>query len=1231
MRLIITFTLLFLSMTLTTFAQDTDPQNLPETRLLYYVDIGNDEIRSVNLDDGSNDTLVVAGERWVAIDTIEGTLFFVGLDGNTITRTDLLGQNPQAVISLSGIRVLAVDEVNGKLYVANRAFSASRLSRVDFDGGNFEQIYLTSGDNEADVHDMQVDLSANALFFVEADRFVKQGNSERLSRVQRIDLTDPTNVETVFEAEGEFRGLALDTANTRIYISVRRFVGFTASHRIQRMDYDGNNLTELLSAPDDDLLGPGDIDLQLLDPTSEIGFIYWHETVSGNGEIRRSNIDPTFAGIQTFFSTSNDIASLALFDAPILTVSTEAGEAIPTTVSSSLDLLANTSTLEGLSCRIIFSLSTIANADITIRFELGGSATPGEDYIAPFSNETVIKQGSDSIVLALAIIDDDLAEPPESITVQILGTDPAVVLQVDASACIISESDGGSTFELPDVSITANEGTQFSTDIMIPEQTEQVTVEVVADDGTAVKGEDYEFEDATLTFEPGETEQTVTGTIIDDDIGETSETFNLRLQNPTGPVELPDEPEVPVTIPENDGGVPSLSISDDTVTEGETATLNVTLSEPSEQTVTVNFILFPGGDDQDPVEPGEFEPGVGIGPEGGAIQVLLTFAPGVTSQPLNFVPLDDDIIEDTETATGFLSNPTNATIAKDSGLLTILDNDSAVGLKVSISDARRIEGDTNIIFDLMFSGNIEAGITVEAQSDPGTATPGSFDYLPEVIVVGQTVQVTIRDDGLIEGNETLTVTLTNVTARGEPVQIVRGTGQGTIVDDDTQFITLENAITHESKQDGKAQVTVNAIGVSDSDTIVTIEIVGGTATNGQDYDSPTTIMVTIEAGSRDATFDIPLLDDSIAGEGGETVEFRIVNIEGERAVVAESEETGTLTIFDNEPLVPAESEDERNQRVLNEGFLQNETEALFNSPDAPDSTAATDPVTQTLNTLLTRQPTADVTVTVSTEAIGSDAIVCDVSVTTLTFTDQNFNQPQGVDVTLAGEHEDICTVTFTANGGGYNALTNSTNYVFVDPFASFFPTDVRATAFDVTPNVVRNRFVDVTYTVESVDAQSVPFAVNIAYSTNATCGDSDDVVIGVDFVPFLEADASYSNTLEGVALPLATINSDVQAANPQLGQAGTASQHVGHLCLLVDVTDRVSEGDTGEANNADLSNEISYFRYDWDDDGRVTPLDAIFQLNRLEDAAFDVDGDDDNDTDDVLSTLQQLGYVTPAE
>ena len=121
---------------------------------------------------------------------------------------------------------------------------------------------------------------------------------------------------------------------------------------------------------------------------------------------------------------------------------------------------------------------------------------------------------------------------------------------------------------------------------------EVVTVDYSTFDGTATAGLDYTATSATLTFEPGETRQTIPVEVLDDDEVEGDEILTVRLSGArnatlgvaeaTGTIRDDDTDEV------RPSGLPELAIYDVAVAENAgSAVFRVGLSGESDQAVTV--------------------------------------------------------------------------------------------------------------------------------------------------------------------------------------------------------------------------------------------------------------------------------------------------------------------------------------------------------------------------------------------------------------------------------------------------------------------------------------------------------------------------------------------------------------------------------------------------------------------------------------------------------------------
>ena len=290
--------------------------------------------------------------------------------------------------------------------------------------------------------------------------------------------------------------------------------------------------------------------------------------------------------------------------------------------------------------------------------------------------------------------------------------------------------------------------------------------------GTATASADYVSSSGTVTFTGAQTTQTITVPVVGDLKDEPDETFNVTLSNPVGTT-IVDGAGVGTII--DDDAVPTLSIGDATVTEGNAgtfaATFTVTLSAASGRQVTVDFASAGGT----ATSPSDFA----------AVAGTLTFAEGDVSKTVSVVVNGDTVVEPDETFNVNLAAPTNATLADGIGLGTILNDDVA---SVSISDASVTEGNVgtvNAVFTVTRSAGVGAS-SVAFATGGGTATAGT-DYVAQSGTVSfaagetsKTVSVVVNGDTVVEPDETFNVTLSapmNAT-------IADGLGIGTIVNDD---------------------------------------------------------------------------------------------------------------------------------------------------------------------------------------------------------------------------------------------------------------------------------------------------------------------------------------------------------------------------------------------------------------------------------------------------------------
>ena len=193
--------------------------------------------------------------------------------------------------------------------------------------------------------------------------------------------------------------------------------------------------------------------------------------------------------------------------------------------------------------------------------------------------------------------------------------------------------------------------------------------------GTSIpptRGVDYQAVQGVLTFPNGVTSQTISIPILEDTIKESNEFFQIWLFNPSSGSSITGTNPALVTIVDNDtsGSAPgNFQFSPATYSISEsagTATVTVNRVNGSAGTISVGY--------------GDWY-GTSIPPTRGvdyqAVQGVLTFPNGVTSQTISIPILEDTIKESNEFFQIWLFNPSSGSsiTGTNPALVTILDND----------------------------------------------------------------------------------------------------------------------------------------------------------------------------------------------------------------------------------------------------------------------------------------------------------------------------------------------------------------------------------------------------------------------------------------------------------------------------------------------------------------------------------------------------------------------------
>ncbi len=158
-----------------------------------------------------------------------------------------------------------------------------------------------------------------------------------------------------------------------------------------------------------------------------------------------------------------------------------------------------------------------------------GTATAGLDYVA-MSGVLEFAPGQTQRQVAVPLLDDGLDEGTETVEVRLFNPTNAVLVAPALAVLEILDDDPPTV----NFGATAYEVSEGAGSIALPvtlskPSTQTIYVDYATEGGTATPGQDYVAAAGTLVFSPGQTNRPVVITLLNDTVGEPSETIELRL------------------------------------------------------------------------------------------------------------------------------------------------------------------------------------------------------------------------------------------------------------------------------------------------------------------------------------------------------------------------------------------------------------------------------------------------------------------------------------------------------------------------------------------------------------------------------------------------------------------------------------------------------------------------------------------------------------------------------
>jgi len=569
--------------------------------------------------------------------------------------------------------------------------------------------------------------------------------------------------------------------------------------------------------------------------------------------------------------------------------------------------------------------------NINLRFgDQDDTAQAGADYLIPGNLNLSWPADDDSVRDVVVSIPENLPtdEGREFFTVRIVGDER---LQ-DTTQVFISGDTGPpatdpGTFDLSVSAAQVNEDVEFVTLTVARSVGADgpVTVTLATKDASTTTA-DYLLESTTLSWLDDEKgPKSTTLKIIDDDLDESDEQLSVFIEDITNDGRKGAETSADITIIDNDDAGSVFAFASTTFNGSEeTQKATISVSRKGASTTAAKVALGLRPDTASAPEDFSEDP------------LVLEWAAGeVGVRSADVVIVDDDIVEGVSQffvffdASGSSIGSNDSFASPTSVTVNIEDNDAFTPGNISFS-ATRFTAEENtgaLIISLQRTGGSDGVVdaTVElAPKEPISAVLAQDYTLPNNLTVrwedqdatNKTISVPLINDDIAENTESLNAFITNVenpffSNEGPAVQpgIASPDQADLVITDDDQvalpgLFSLSQSSYGVKEADGQVGIDIIRTGGDEGAVTLTLELTPGTATEPEDFTTPTNLTVTFASGSETPlTLNIPITNDEVTEEAEEFT-VAITGLISEFDGAQFSDDPSTVTILDDDISAP---------------------------------------------------------------------------------------------------------------------------------------------------------------------------------------------------------------------------------------------------------------------------------------------------------------------------------------
>ena len=539
------------------------------------------------------------------------------------------------------------------------------------------------------------------------------------------------------------------------------------------------------------------------------------------------------------------------------------------------------------------TLGKAPTSDITVKYTVDGTATPGADFTIASSGTVTVLAGATTATIPVTLLDDTVGEGDETVVLTLAASGGYQVVSPGTHTLTIVDNEPAVSFASASQRVDEGSGTHDVGVTLGKAPTSDITVKYTVD-GTATAGSDFTIADSgTVTVLAGATTATIPVTLIDDTAPESNETVVLALAA-SGGYQVTSPGTHVLTIAANDAQPPatsSVSFASGTyrVNEGGDLRPELELSHWRAEDVTVKVEALDLG-------------GAKSGTDFAAGPWRVTIPAGERRWRFGIATFDDDAREPDEEFLLHIApygHSDGVRIDTDDQLsaIAVIYDDTRVSLPeteytvtegatatVRVSIANPMAKAFTLDYTLSGAGGASDADVAGGLGARSVTVPAKAKRVDLAIA-------TVQDAVQGEVGESVEVALSTT----EPgVEFAARTVVVRIADDDSPAVAFASSASRAGEGAGTHDVTVNLSSAPDTPLAVPYTVTG-TAVSGTDYTALSGTL-TVPASATTATVPVAIVDDT-AREGDETV---VLTLAAGTTHTVGARDTHTLTIADND-------------------------------------------------------------------------------------------------------------------------------------------------------------------------------------------------------------------------------------------------------------------------------------------------------------------------------------------